>query len=205
MTVIMDNLKILLASKSPRRRELLEQLGLNYKTLTIEVDETVHLPILPENYVKKMAEEKAFKALSQCDIEKSEGQILLSADTALSYHGKILGKPRDRADFNEMMHLLSNRTHTVFSAITLVGLSAGRLKFVSMLNESRVSFSILPQNFIDHYWESGEPCDKAGGYAIQGKMAGFIRNIEGSYSGVMGLPLFELREALEEFGYYLKG
>lgn len=199
----MSQLKILLASRSPRRRELLEQLGIHYDTVDVEIDESVKSPIMPELYVKEMAEKKAMKALSDFEHLITDQQLLLTADTTLSYAGNIIGKPENEAHFREIMRMLSNKTHTVFSALTLVGKQNGKPRFVTMLSESAVTFSILPETFIQNYWESGEPCDKAGGYAIQGMMAGYIQSINGSYSGIMGLPLFELRKALEEFNFFL--
>lgn len=199
----MSQLKILLASRSPRRRELLEQLGIHYDTVDVEIDESVKSPIMPELYVKEMAEKKAMKALSDFEHLITDQQLLLTADTTLSYAGNIIGKPENEAHFREIMRMLSNKTHTVFSALTLVGKQNGKPRFVTMLSESAVTFSILPETFIQNYWESGEPCDKAGGYAIQGMMAGYIQSISGSYSGIMGLPLFELRKALEEFNFFL--
>ncbi|HIW06420.1 MAG TPA: septum formation protein Maf [Candidatus Ignatzschineria merdigallinarum] len=199
----MSQLKILLASRSPRRRELLEQLAIDYETVDVEIDESVKSPIMPEVYVKEMAEKKAIKALSDFDHLITDQRLLLTADTTLSYAGKIIGKPENEAHFIEIMRTLSNKTHTVFSALTLVGKQNGKARFVTMLSESEVTFSVLPETFIQNYWASGEPCDKAGGYAIQGMMAGYIQSISGSYSGIMGLPLFELRKALEEFDYFL--
>lgn len=199
----MSQLKILLASRSPRRRELLEQLAIDYETVDVEIDESVKSPIMPEVYVKEMAEKKAIKALSDFDHLITDERLLLTADTTLSYAGKIIGKPQNEAHFIEIMRTLSNKTHTVFSALTLVGKQNGKARFVTMLSESEVTFSVLPETFIQNYWASGEPCDKAGGYAIQGMMAGYIQSISGSYSGIMGLPLFELRKALEEFDYFL--
>lgn len=199
----MSQLKILLASRSPRRRELLEQLAIDYETVDVEIDESVKSPIIPEVYVKEMAEKKAIKALSDFDHLITDQRLLLTADTTLSYAGKIIGKPENEAHFIEIMRTLSNKTHTVFSALTLVGKQNGKARFVTMLSESEVTFSVLPETFIQNYWASGEPCDKAGGYAIQGMMAGYIQSISGSYSGIMGLPLFELRKALEEFDYFL--
>ncbi len=199
----MSQLKILLASRSPRRRELLEQLAIDYETVDVEIDESVKSPIMPEVYVKEMAEKKAIKALSDFDHLITDQRLLLTADTTLSYTGKIIGKPQNEAHFIEIMRTLSNKTHTVFSALTLVGKQNGKARFVTMLSESEVTFSVLPETFIQNYWASGEPCDKAGGYAIQGMMAGYIQSISGSYSGIMGLPLFELRKALEEFDYFL--
>ncbi len=212
----MSHLKVLLASRSPRRKELLEQLAITYETVDVEIDESVKMPIMPEFYVKEMAEKKAIEALRNHRQLISDKTLLLTADTTLSLAGKIIGKPDDRDHFYEIMRSLSNKTHTVFSALTLVGMTkvdqiaeeseivtAYKEKFVTMLSESEVTFSILPDRFIERYWESGEPQDKAGGYAIQGMMAGYIQSIKGSYSGIMGLPLFELRKALEEFDYYL--
>lgn len=214
----MSHLKILLASRSPRRKELLEQLAISYETVDVAIDETVKAPIMPEVYVKNMAEKKAMKALADYGQLISDKTILLTADTTLSLNGEIIGKPENREHFYEIMRKLSNKTHTVFSALTLVGHEkiesidatdhniihhSVKEKFVTMLSESEVTFSFLPDNFIENYWLSGEPCDKAGGYAIQGMMAGYIQSIKGSYSGIMGLPLFELRKALEEFDYYL--
>lgn len=199
----MSHLKILLASRSPRRRELLEQLAIDYETVDVEIDETVRSPIMPEVYVKEMSEQKAVKALTEFGHLLTQRRLLLTADTTLSYAGKIIGKPENKAHFFDIMRTLSNKTHTVFSALTLVGQHNGKERFVTMLSESQVTFSVLPEAFIHNYWHSGEPCDKAGGYAIQGMMAGYIQAISGSYSGIMGLPLFELRKALEEFDYFL--
>lgn len=206
----MNHYEILLASRSPRRQALLQQLQINYRAVDVEVDERVKGCIMPEFYVKSMAEAKAMAALAEYRDQISSRRLLLTADTVISYAGKIIGKPESEAHFLEIMRRLSNKTHTVFTAITLVGLddkpgslATAKEKFVTMLSESSVTFSILPEDFIYHYWQSGEPQDKAGGYAIQGMMAGYIESIEGSYSGIMGLPLFELRKALEEFGYYL--
>lgn len=208
---LMSQYEILLASRSPRRQELLQQLQIQYQTVDVEVDERVKGAIMPEFYVKSMAEAKALAALSKYRDQINHQRLLLTADTAISYGGKIIGKPESEAHFFDIMRTLSNKHHTVFTAITLVGAgckidaegSRTQEKFVTMLSESRVKFSILPEDFIHHYWQSGEPQDKAGGYAIQGVMAGYIESIEGSYSGIMGLPLFELRKALEEFGCYL--
>ncbi|MHC5225823.1 Maf family protein [Ignatzschineria sp. LJL83] len=199
----MSHFKVLLASRSPRRRELLEQLAIDYETVDVEIDESIKAPIMPEFYVKQMAEQKAIKALKDFGALVTDRQLLLTADTTLSIGGRIIGKPKDEADFIQIMHSLSNKTHTVFTALTLVGKQDGKDRFVTMLSESEVTFSILPEDFIKNYWASGEPCDKAGGYAVQGMMAGYIQSIKGSYSGIMGLPLFELRKALEEFDYFL--
>lgn len=199
----MSHLKILLASRSPRRKELLEQLAIDYESVDVEIDESVKNPILPELYVKQMSEQKAVKALSEFGHLITDKTLLLTADTTLSYAGKIIGKPENQTHFFEIMRTLSNKTHTVFSALTLVGKYNGKERFVTMLSESEVTFSILPEAFIQNYWASGEPCDKAGGYAIQGMMASYIQSISGSYSGIMGLPLFELRKALEEFDYFI--
>lgn len=213
---IMDQLNILLASRSPRRKELLEQLMIPYEVVDVDIDESVQPFIMPEVYVKSMAEQKALKAIESYGHRLSNKTLLLAADTTLSLNGEIIGKPESRDHFYEIMRKLSNKTHIVFSALTLVGHEviqkedemgivtySTKEKFVTMLSESAVTFSFLPDDFIERYWQSQEPIDKAGGYAIQGMMAGYIESIKGSYSGIMGLPLFELRKALEAFDYYL--
>lgn len=203
---------IWLASRSPRRRELLEQLGLSYTLCDVEIDESSQGYHQPEQYVQAMAERKAeaaFATYSQ-DLKKIAEAggalpLLLAADTALSFQGEIMGKPQAYSDFQRMMRKLSGREHDVHSALTLIRIESQKGKLypykVSKLSSSQVEFSKLSERFIEEYWAQGEPKDKAGGYAIQGMMAGFIKKICGSYSGIMGLPLFELREALEESGF----
>lgn len=187
---------ILLASKSPRRQELLKQIGIDYEVINTDIDEAVLPNEMPMHYVIRIAREKALAAQS---ILGQSVHPILTADTTVTINGQLLGKPNDRDDFQQMMTLLSGNTHHVLTAIALhfQGMT------LTKLSTSSVTFAKLPLSFIDHCWQTGEPCDKAGGYAIQGLMAQYIQRIDGSYSGIMGLPLFELTEALHEIGYNL--
>ncbi len=185
---------IFLASASPRRRELLEQLGVRQRLLVAEVDESPHPNEAPELYVVRLALAKA--RAGRLLLADDEPHPVLGADTAVVVDGHIIGKPRDEADFAATLRRLSARTHQVMSGVALVG--DGREE--SRLSVSTVRFRKLSEAELAAYWRSGEPADKAGGYAIQGLGAQFIERLEGSYSGVMGLPLFETAELLQHFG-----
>lgn len=185
---------ILLASKSPRRQELLKQIGIDYQVINTDIDEAVLPNEMPTHYVTRIAREKSLAAQS---VLGQSVHPILTADTTVTINDQLLGKPNDQDDFQQMMKLLSGTTHHVLTAIALhfKGIT------VTKLSTSSVTFAKLPLSFIDYCWQTGEPYDKAGGYAIQGLMAQYIQRIDGSYSGIMGLPLFELTEALHEIGY----
>lgn len=185
---------LLLASQSPRRQELLRQIGVDYQVIHATIDETPRLNEAPFSYVQRIARDKAIAARAQ---QTDAHAPILTADTIVTVNDMILGKPKDYADYERMMQSLSGKTHQVHSAIAL----QWRGEFVTKTCTSHVTFAPLPQAFIEAYWQTGEPCDKAGGYAVQGIMARYIQNINGSYSGIMGLPLFELSEALDNIGY----
>ena len=181
---------IYLASGSPRRRELLRQIGVSYRLIDTAVDETALEDEAPLAYVSRVAAAKA-NAGWQCSREPDDAPVL-AADTAVVLDGSILGKPRDRGDALDMLRRLSGRSHEVLTAVALR--SAAGL-------DGRVSRSVVTFRSIDAaeagaYWDTGEPRDKAGAYAIQGRAAVFIADLRGSYSGVMGLPLFETAELL---------
>jgi septum formation protein len=181
---------IYLASGSPRRRELLRQIGVSYRVIDTAVDETALEDEAPLAYVSRVAAAKA-NAGWQCSREPDDAPVL-AADTAVVLDGSILGKPRDQADALDMLRRLSGRSHEVLTAVALR--SAAGL-------DGRVSRSVVTFRSIDAaeagaYWDTGEPRDKAGAYAIQGRAAVFIADLRGSYSGVMGLPLFETAELL---------
>ena len=182
--------QIHLASQSPRRSELLIQIGVHHRTLKVEVDETPLLNEAPAEYVIRLALAKA-----QAGREISRELPVLSADTAVVVGDRILGKPAQRRDALEMMALLSGRAHKVLTGVAL----AGR-HMESRLNVNRVTFRKISREEAEIYWDSGEPADKAGGYGIQGLGALFISHLEGSFSGVMGLPLFETGELLQRAG-----
>lgn len=183
-----------LASASPRRRELLEQIGVAFRILTVTVDESPHPGESPDDYVLRLALDKARTAHAR--LSSSEEAWVLGADTSVVIDNEILGKPRDQTEGIAMLRRLSGVTHQVYTAVALVG----KEQEGSRLNISTVRFRTLSPRECEDYWRSGEPADKAGGYAIQGKGAMYVSHLEGSYSGVMGLPLFETAEILREFG-----
>lgn len=186
-----------LASASPRRRELLKQIGVNYELIAgLDVDESLRTTETAEQYVVRLAHEKAragYCKISNSDDEQSTLEIpVLGADTCISLDGEILGKPTSREKGISMLQSLSARAHKVLTAICLFD---GELE-QQYLSVSIVEFKTLQLDEIVSYWESGEPVDKAGAYAIQGIAAKFISSLQGSYSGVVGLPLYELSEML---------
>jgi septum formation protein len=185
--------QVFLASASPRRQALLTQIGIGYTLLHAEVDEA-RLPGEPaEDYVRRVALEKA--RAGRALLAGQAGLPVLGADTAVVADGRIMGKPRDRDEGIDMLLSLSGRSHQVLSAVAL---SAAREAV--RVSESRVTFRTLTRAQCAAYWDTGEPLDKAGGYAIQGRAAVFVSRLEGSYSGVMGLPVYETAELLREFG-----
>jgi septum formation protein len=189
----LENPLLFLASKSPRRRALLAQIGIRFTVIDIDLDEARLPGEAPESYVLRLAVDKA--RAGQALVDSRRHRPVLAADTAVVIGDRILGKPRDRSDAAAMMRLLAGRTHKVLSAIALVGENEQR-----DLSVSEVRFRAVSAQETERYWESGEPRDKAGGYAIQGLGALFVADLRGSYSGVMGLPLFETARLLAEAG-----
>ena len=190
----MATFQIYLASASPRRRELLRQIGVAYRLLPVAVDETPLPDEKPHAYVARLARAKAEAGV--CALGRRRPAPVLGADTAVVVEGAILGKPDDRDEGLAMLALLSGREHRVLSAVALATEARDAFK----IQESRVRFRDLSPAECETYWDSGEPRDKAGGYGIQGRAATFVVELRGSYSGVMGLPLFETAELLREFG-----
>ncbi len=186
---------IYLASASPRRRQLLRQIGVACRRVPVEIDETPQANECPNEYVARLA---LAKAQAGCQaLGRRAPAPVLGADTAVVVVDTLLGKPRHREEGLAMLALLSGREHRVLSAVAL----ATPLRTVVKVQESRVQFRPLTAAECAAYWDSGEPCDKAGGYGIQGRAAVFIAELHGSYSGVMGLPLFETAALLRDFGY----
>jgi septum formation protein len=183
---------LLLASASPRRRELLAQIGVRAETLAVNIEEIPAPHETPAEYVVRVAREKAVAA---AEIAGS-GRPILAADTEVVLDGDVFGKPRDYGDFCRMMTRLSNREHQVLSAVVLLWND----RSWSSLCESRVRFASLTDTDIANYWHTGEPIGKAGGYAIQGYGALFVSHLSGSYSSVMGLPLHETAQLLVQAG-----
>lgn len=200
--------RIYLASKSPRRRELLRQIDVQFDVLTFrtgvrgedaDVDETPLPDEQVERYVERLALSKAEAGMRRVLWRKMLHQPVLAADTTLELDGEIIGKPADVADAHAILRQLSGRRHRVLSALAI---SDGQ-RIRSRMSISEVKFRELSDLEIRHYVATGEPMDKAGAYGIQGKAAIFIENIRGSYSGIMGLPLFETAQLLDTFGYPL--
>ena len=182
---------IYLASSSPRRRELLSQIGVSFDLVPAVIEEIPQAGESAQDYVLRLALQKAEAGFANSKREKPA----LGADTIVTIDQKILEKPRDQKHAKEMLELLSGRVHQVLTAVALW--QDGYSKTV--LVKTEVSFKKLTEQEISDYWQSGEPVDKAAGYAIQGIAGKFITNISGSYSGVVGLPLFETAELIQTF------
>jgi septum formation protein len=182
-----------LASGSPRRRELLTQIGVLFTALSAQIDETPFPDEQPRAYVERLARGKAEAGLAQL----SDGEAcVLGADTAVVLDGRILGKPVDEVDALAMLAALSGREHEVLTAVAV----ANRQGCQALTVSSRVRFRPIQLHEAQTYWSSGEPQDKAGSYAIQGLAAIFVEALQGSYSAVVGLPLCETAELLGRFG-----
>ena len=188
--------QIYLASQSPRRSELLQQIGIKFRVLVPDVNEAALPREAPTEYVERIARLKAEVAWARVVERRMQRYPVLAADTAVILGRRILGKPQNDAEAASMLQSLSGRTHQVITAVAMA--FEGKLKVAR--SESAVTFRRLTADEIAHYVASGEPHDKAGAYAIQGLAAAFISRIEGSYSGVMGLPLFETSRLLKSFG-----
>ena len=181
---------IYLASQSPRRAKLLTQIGVPFQSVPADIDETPSPGESPEDFVRRMSIEKA-AAIHRLHPD----QVVLGSDTAVVLDGHILGKPADREQAMQMLLALSGRTHRVLTGVALVHRQTDYA-----LSESLVQFRALSLEEARRYWDSGEPALSAGSYAIQGLGAVFIERIEGSYSGIMGLPLFETARLLQAAG-----
>ena len=195
--------RIYLASRSPRRRELLTQIGVAYDLLLFrepprddpETDEAEHPGETPEAYVQRVAQAKAQHALRLLDLRHLPRRPVLAADTTLDLDGAVIGKPRDAADAEAILARLSGRSHRVLTAVVV----ASGTRTAAALSVSAVTFRALDADEIRRYVRSGEPMDKAGAYGIQGRAAMFIARVDGSPSGVVGLPLCETAQLLRAF------
>ena len=183
---------LILASQSPRRAELLNQLQVSFTSCVVDIDESPIPEEEPDVYVSRLAVQKARAGQSR----SPQGSVVLGSDTIVVVDGKILGKPRDQEESQLMLNLLSDRTHQVCTAVTVMCED----RVLSSLVKTQVTFKALSDQEIEWYWNTGEPADKAGSYGIQGLGGRFVKRIEGSYSAVVGLPLFETGELLSEMG-----
>lgn len=188
--------QLILASASPRRHELLQQLGVSYRVVVSDADESGLAGETPAEYVCRVAHNKAAAVASQDE----SGLPVLGADTAVVIGGRILGKPGSQEEAADMLRMLSGQMHEVYSAVVLID---AQQQSSSRLSVSEVCFTHLDDSWIDAYVATGEPMDKAGSYGVQGCAAHRIREIRGSYSGVMGLPLYETMELLHAVGFRL--
>ena len=183
---------LVLASASPRRNELLKQLGVGFRVLPKDIDESVKPGEAPKTYVERLAREKAAQAISNCD----SGTIVIGADTTVVAGNEILGKPECESECLAMLKLLSDCEHSV-----LTGIAVGHGdRLVSQVVETKVRFRAISNAEAQQYWHTGQAHGKAGAYGIQGFAAAFVEHISGSYSNVVGLPLFEVAILLQEFG-----
>lgn len=188
--------KIYLASKSPRRRELLRQIGIEFELLmtTDEVDESVNPGELPEHYVTRVTMDKLTNALQIMHSRQLKSRPIVAADTTVVIDNLILGKPASYAQALDMIRRLSGQTHQVYTSVA-VGFQDD---IWQLTQRSDVTFDVIPEEVMVKYCKTKEPFDKAGAYGIQGIAATFIKEIKGSYSGIMGLPLFETAQLLQK-------
>jgi septum formation protein len=195
---------IYLASQSPRRGELLKQIGVNFTPLllrsashrSVEVDETPLADEIPVDYVQRICRAKAEAGWQALSLRKLRAFPVLAADTTVTLHGKIIGKPEDSKHAMQILSELSGTRHQVLTAVAI----AFEDKLEMRLSTTSITFAELSPARIHRYLLTGEAYDKAGAYGIQGAAGAFVQHIDGSYSGVMGLPLFETVELLQSFG-----
>jgi septum formation protein len=189
--------RIILASASPRRAELLRAAGIDFDVMPAKVDESVHASETPNAYVRRVAEAKV-RALAG----RAEGRIVLAADTTVVIEGEMLGKPIDDQDAKRMLRMLSGRSHDVLTAVALYRGPGGSAPLETVAVErTQVEFAPLTDSEIDWYVATGEPRDKAGAYAIQGYGSRFVTHINGSYANVVGLPVALVMEMFKAAGF----
>ena len=188
--------KVILASASPRRRELLAQIGMDFKVIISKADENISEPA-PEQLVMKLSDIKAMAVYEEHGIE-DEATIILGADTVVAFDGKVLGKPKDTQQAKEMLSMLSDNTHQVFTGVTILYKKQGELKSETFYDKTTVYTYPISDKEIDQYIMTGEPMDKAGNYGIQGIGAKFIKKIDGDYNNVVGLPVSKIYQKIKE-------
>jgi nucleoside triphosphate pyrophosphatase len=190
--------KIILASASPRRAEILRNAGFEFSVISADVDESLRAGESAPVYVERLAREKANAAAARLRSMNQNSGIIVAADTTVVLDGEILGKPESAEDAHRMLRSLSGKWHEVFTGLAVLPLAAAAPQEQLLVEQTRVQFAKLCENEIDDYVATGEPFDKAGAYAIQGLGGKFIPRIEGCYFNVMGLPLARLYEALRK-------
>jgi septum formation protein len=205
LVIVRQPPEIILASRSPRRQQMLAALGIRFSVVAADIDETVHTGESPEGYVARLAGEKALAAANKLSgsaiIPKAEAsnctQPILAADTTVALGGTIFGKPKDRADAFRIWSALSDTTHHVYTGIALLVDDDLQVR----VGVTQVVYARMDERDMSGYWASGEPQDKAGAYGAQGLGSAFVKEVHGSYSNVVGLPLYELRQLLKANGW----
>jgi len=189
---------VVLASASPRRTELLSQIGIPHKVMPVDIDESALPNETPSDQVARLAQQKAQAALARLSAqnELTSNTLVIASDTLIEFNGKSIGKPVNKEDAVRILQLLSDSKHRVLTSVSVA--SCEKQETTTVITE--VTFAALTKNEIDAYWDTGEPADKAGSYAIQGIGGQFVKAINGSASAVIGLPLYETRQLLSEFG-----
>ena len=200
--------QIILASQSPRRKELLEQIGLEFEICPAKGEEIITKSV-PEEVVMELSKQKAEEVAAMVssytqehkDITTPSDILVIGADTVVAYDGKILGKPVDEADAKRMLSMLSGNTHSVFTGVTLVFIDkSGRAGELVFFEKTDVKMHAMSELEIERYIATGEPMDKAGSYGIQGKCAIYIEKIDGDYNNVVGLPITRIYQELKKIG-----
>ncbi|MDD6157539.1 MAG: Maf family protein [Lachnospiraceae bacterium] len=200
--------RIILASGSPRRKELLEQIGLEFEICPAKGEEVITTNV-PEDVVRELSRQKAEEVASgilayneaHSDIVTPQDILVIGADTVVAYGGQILGKPADEADAKRMLSMLSGNVHSVYTGVTFVIIGKdGRTGESSFVEKTDVHMFAMSEQEIDRYIASGEPMDKAGSYAIQGKCGIYIEKIDGDYYNVVGLPIARMYQSLKDIG-----
>ena len=188
--------QLILASASPRRKQLLAQLGANFDIISADIDESVHDNERAEDYVCRLASQKCQAVFKQLSKEQRKmGVVVLGSDTSVVIDNLILGKPENEQDALNMLQMLSGKWHQVLTAVSIIS----ETKHKTILVSSNVEFVVIDSATCSAYWHTHEPQDKAGSYAIQGKGARFVKQISGSYSAIVGLPMAETAQLLTEF------
>jgi len=189
---------VVLASASPRRTALLKQMNIKHRIVPADIDEAPRKDETPVALVERLAAEKALavKSALEASGEFADDDVILASDTLIAFNGESVGKPTDKSDARRILRMLSGNTHDVLTAISVLDKNNQCTETVV----TQVTFAALTDNQIDAYWDTGEPADKAGSYAIQGVGGEFVVSINGSASSVVGLPLYETRQLLNAFG-----
>lgn len=193
----MTALRLMLASASPRRKDLLQQLGLSPEIAVADIDETPLADEPADRYVMRLARAKGQVIADRCsNTGDAADTVIVAADTIIALQGNLLGKPQSKQDAFSMWQQMSDGCHEVLTAVAVFSPQGCDV----VLNRNQVVFSAIDAAAMDAYWETGEPQDKAGAYAIQGYAAAWVKEITGSYSGIMGLPLYETAALLKQHG-----